>query len=164
MRCCRLCFLLTLGLSSTSFRPDYSLSRVASAAWDVLSNFLRLSISSSFVNYILHLSSTSSKIPNAGKAVRSAKYQNTVTLVYKKQARSTQLLELLQINCSGLGLDCRSLKLSTAIKRLDCAPSSLVSALKLQGPRCEAIFLATHLEYPAFRIRASFYAFHFVSG
>jgi hypothetical protein len=46
------------------------------------------------------------------------------------------------------------LRLSTAIKRLDCAPSSLYRPLwsyESQGAK----LLATYLEYPAFHFRAS---------
>src|SRR5215469_11737696 len=78
----------------------------------------------------------------------------------RKRARSTQLQVTLKSICSGLGLDCRSAsQASTAIKRLDCAPSSLTVCPRAAKAKVRSSTsldtLATHLEYRALRFRAS---------
>jgi hypothetical protein len=166
MRCCRLYLPLTSGISFYFLSAQISLSRTTSAVWDVLANFLRLSIFISPVNYFFDLSEfylpTQTSAPKpANNHSHSTKCQNTVTPESKNKREA---LSFWYITSTAVAWVCRqALRLSSAIKRLDCAPSSLVTAPLKPEPRCEAVLLYFSPRVPCFSSPCKLYAFHFVS-
>jgi hypothetical protein len=74
--------LLTQIPRSTSLRPDFSLSGIASATGDVLANFLRISIFISLVNLFFTFQWAFSAQDKLKSEVHShsIKYQNIATL------------------------------------------------------------------------------------
>jgi hypothetical protein len=154
-RCLSSVFTAYFDLSSYVRQPRFGPSRITSAASDVLANFSRLSTSISSVNlfFLLFVVFSSQQEAQTDILRTAQNYQNIETL---KRARSTQLL-VIQINCSGLGLDCRpAIRLSTAHQTLGLrSVIPLLAGPYFQGQGEKQYFFATHLEYRAFHFRAS---------
>jgi hypothetical protein len=117
--------LLTQIARSTSLRLDFSLSRITSATSDVLANFSRLSIFILLVNFISRFSLNFLLNKSSKSDIHShcANYQNIETLDDERGALGSWKISN-QLQWLGFGL-LVALRASTAIKRLDCAPSSL---------------------------------------
>jgi hypothetical protein len=138
------CFRLVLPLGRPLFRP----CSYHSAAFDVLANFLRLSTFQPHVNLFfafLEIFSSQSALQVTFAQHKMSKHPDG-----KKSAAEPKLLIFC---CSGLGLDSAGLRLKTAIKRLDCAPTSCLRPHYCRGPGAKLI--TAYSEYRAFHFRAS---------
>ncbi len=134
---------LTLISRSTSYRPcfNFSLSRITSAACDVLANFLRLSTFTQPVNFFfLSLSfSFYSATRSEASVVRTAQYQNIETPERTSAEHSAPGAS--QINCSGLGGFRQALGLKT-VSTLGLRSDFPLQTAHIQPePRCEAYSL-----------------------